>query len=131
MTKSDSPTCLECGSMENIEYHHLSYELEVTVPLCRDCHNEVHKNKSHTLYPVDQRKEATSRDLVWSAVLELLTESDVFKKSDVRQRIAGATSDTTISRALQSMRKMNVIEYDTGSKRYRPGTELDPLRGGS
>lgn len=37
--------CASCGSTENVLTHHLSYEPEITVPLCRSCHGEVHFSK--------------------------------------------------------------------------------------
>jgi len=43
--------CTLCGSENNIEIHHINYEEDETVPLCRDCHNKVHSNPDHSLYP--------------------------------------------------------------------------------
>jgi len=34
--------CASCGSEENLQEHHLSYGPEVTVRICKDCHNKVH-----------------------------------------------------------------------------------------
>lgn len=48
--------CVECGSRKNIEVHHLvyrngkhlwEYSTDELVPLCRECHCKVHKNKNH------------------------------------------------------------------------------------
>lgn len=52
--------CALCGSSENIDVHHLSYEkgkraweypIENFVPLCRECHKKVHGDKNHKFYP--------------------------------------------------------------------------------
>lgn len=34
-----------CGSTENIINHHLSYNPEIEVPLCRSCHGKAHFSK--------------------------------------------------------------------------------------
>jgi len=35
--------CLECGSIENLEYHHEDYSKPLeTVVLCRSCHDALH-----------------------------------------------------------------------------------------
>lgn len=35
-------SCAACGGKEYLQEHHLSYEPEVTVTLCSDCHSKVH-----------------------------------------------------------------------------------------
>jgi len=37
--------CTVCGSEENIQRHHLSYEPEVTIFLCRKCHTLIHRKR--------------------------------------------------------------------------------------
>lgn len=46
------PECIECGSSrkETVE-HHTNYHDDTTVPMCRACHQKVHADKSHPLYP--------------------------------------------------------------------------------
>ena len=39
------PKCSLCGSTANLQRHHISYENDVIVTLCRDCHRAQHKNK--------------------------------------------------------------------------------------
>lgn len=36
--------CASCGSTENLQLHHLSYNPEVKVLLCVECHKKVHKH---------------------------------------------------------------------------------------
>lgn len=52
--------CAICGSKEHIDVHHLSYQkgkraweypIENFIPLCRECHKEVHADKNHKYYP--------------------------------------------------------------------------------
>lgn len=51
--------CIECGSVENLDEHHTSYEPEKTVILCRACHQSVHGADSHRLKPSDDSKDTT------------------------------------------------------------------------
>jgi len=46
--------CASCGSTKNVILHHLSYEPEITVPLCKSCRAYAHhsENKAKT-YPWD------------------------------------------------------------------------------
>ena len=52
--------CAICGRTDNIDVHHLVYrkghltwEYKWTdlIPLCRDCHKDVHKDVCHKFYP--------------------------------------------------------------------------------
>jgi hypothetical protein len=38
-----SKNCAVCGA-ENPQLHHLSYDPEMVIPLCKDCHTKVHKH---------------------------------------------------------------------------------------
>lgn len=62
--------CVECGETEGIDRHHTSYDPEETVPLCRSCHQTVHSDESHELYPND-RPETTVIELTESQKDEL------------------------------------------------------------
>ena len=45
----DTNSCFECGSPEDIEYHHIiPYSLggRRVIPLCGNCHNMVHKGRA-------------------------------------------------------------------------------------
>jgi protein-arginine kinase activator protein McsA len=46
--------CVECGSTDNLQQHHTSYEDDETVTVCRRCHQNIHKNRDHRLYPEDE-----------------------------------------------------------------------------
>ena len=54
--------CAECGEQKNVDEHHISYNPESTVPLCRSCHKKVHADESHPYYP-DDRPEYTTIEL--------------------------------------------------------------------
>jgi hypothetical protein len=44
----DTTSCFECGSMEDIQYHHIiPYSLggRKVIPLCGNCHNMVHRGR--------------------------------------------------------------------------------------
>lgn len=54
------PQCIECGeSGKETVQHHVSYEDDETVPVCRTCHPRIHANSDHPLYPPD-RPDITS-----------------------------------------------------------------------
>lgn len=40
--------CLNCDEIENLEFHHTSYEKREGITLCKQCHTKVHK-KSQSL----------------------------------------------------------------------------------
>lgn len=52
-------SCELCGTGDNVERHHISYAPEETVPLCRSCHQRVHKADAHELKPDDSRGKTT------------------------------------------------------------------------
>jgi len=49
--------CYNCGLEEATLDHHVSYGRDETVPLCRDCHYEVHGDREHPYFPKDSRKD--------------------------------------------------------------------------
>ena len=42
-TKQRDVKCLNCGSMENLHFHHTNYEKREGITLCKDCHNQIHR----------------------------------------------------------------------------------------
>jgi hypothetical protein len=45
----DTTSCFECGSKEDIEYHHIipyAWGGRRVIPLCGNCHNMVHKGRT-------------------------------------------------------------------------------------
>lgn len=51
--------CVECGSTDNIQVHHLvyrkgrhiwEYDVDELIPLCKECHQKIHNDKNHTLH---------------------------------------------------------------------------------
>ena len=57
--------CVDCGTTENLQEHHISYDPEITVTLCVDCHMRRHNNshgvgvgeKKETLKPYREEKK--------------------------------------------------------------------------
>ena len=53
--------CSICGSDKNLIYHHLSYEPEIVVIVCRKCHQAMHRlaeiDKKHQIVIVDWVKQ--------------------------------------------------------------------------
>jgi len=45
--------CIICESNKNVISHHISYDENETVPMCRSCHGKVHNNPDSPYYPVD------------------------------------------------------------------------------
>jgi len=35
--------CVECGEIENLEFHHTNYELDEGFTVCTKCHGELHR----------------------------------------------------------------------------------------
>ena len=51
--------CVECGSTRNLQVHHLvyrkdrhlwEYNVDELIPLCKKCHEKVHKDKNHKFH---------------------------------------------------------------------------------
>ena len=51
--------CVICGKTHNLQIHHLvyrkgrhawEYDVDELIPLCKKCHNEVHKDKNHKFH---------------------------------------------------------------------------------
>jgi len=47
--------CEICGSRENLIVHHISYEKNKTIRVCRNCHGKIHRNKKHQFHPSDKK----------------------------------------------------------------------------
>lgn len=48
------PQCIECGSQQKeTVQHHVSYADDETVPVCHSCHQHIHDDETHPLYPED------------------------------------------------------------------------------
>lgn len=50
--------CLICDTTEKVINHHLSYEPEITIPLCTLCHKHVHLT---TKFPKKPKKEPLTK----------------------------------------------------------------------
>lgn len=49
------PQCIECGSSQKeTVQHHVSYADDETVPVCLSCHQQIHADKDHPLFPEDE-----------------------------------------------------------------------------
>jgi hypothetical protein len=67
--KSRLKTCHLCWKtfeFEEIEFHHISYEPEATVPICGECHTLIHTDEAvrPNLTPEMTRTEAEERGLI-------------------------------------------------------------------
>lgn len=47
--------CKICGSKENLVTHHISYEKNKIIIVCRRCHGEIHRDKEHSFHPSDKK----------------------------------------------------------------------------
>ena len=54
--------CSLCGYEENIEEHHLSYDEDRTMMVCKKCHEDIHHtNKYPELKPIDYPNKYKSK----------------------------------------------------------------------
>ena len=47
-------TCVKCGTDEGLLYHHISYEPEETMVLCRGCHRSEHNKLNKNGTPISK-----------------------------------------------------------------------------
>jgi len=58
-------TCAKCGrggSVTEIHNHHVSYMYDITVPLCADCHEQVHFDDKRGSIPREGHRELDRLD---------------------------------------------------------------------
>jgi len=56
--------CVECEQSDKtarIVQHHTNYQTDSTVPVCDACHQRIHADQSHPLYPVGEPDETSLR----------------------------------------------------------------------
>jgi DNA-directed RNA polymerase subunit RPC12/RpoP len=51
--------CQICGIEKNIDKHHIDYDKEITLNLCRECHNQIHKLKKLIAKPLEKPTKIT------------------------------------------------------------------------
>jgi len=70
--------CVDCGSTENLQEHHISYEPEKTVMLCVNCHKKRHNNNHGVgLAKGQYPRETEEKDIVFGKLPNVKEE---FKK---------------------------------------------------
>jgi len=45
--------CAKCGAVEDLVFHHISYQPEVTKILCRSCHSKHHRSSKRAILERD------------------------------------------------------------------------------
>ena len=53
--------CAECGSTENLQKHHISYNPEIMIDLCVDCHQKRHPH--HGVGPSSYDNKTKLKDI--------------------------------------------------------------------
>ena len=110
-------TCVECGSSNNIDQHHVSYEPEELVPLCRSCHGKVHHDPEHELHP-DDRPSNTVIEITTEQKKELdemkLAPRESYKS--VLDRLLNGDTDTD---------SMQVVPVEDVVGREVPSAQID------
>jgi len=57
--------CSACGTVEKIQQHHISYDPEITIMVCKTCHGEIHhSDKFKNLEPDLSMKEAYKKEVI-------------------------------------------------------------------
>ena len=110
-------TCVECGSSKNIDQHHVSYEPEELVPLCRSCHGKVHHDPEHELHPDDRPS---------NTVIEITTEQK--KKLDEMKLAPRESYKSVVDRLLKGdtdTEAMQVVPVEDVIGREVPQEQLN------
>jgi len=63
--------CLLCGATKNLQIHHVSYEPEITVTLCLECHiMKVHNNEHGTgRAPDSEEDRKIVKSVTWDIII--------------------------------------------------------------
>ena len=110
-------TCVECGSSKNIDQHHVSYEPEELVPLCRSCHGKVHHDPEHELHPDDRPS---------NTVIEITTEQK--KELDEMKLAPRESYKSVLDRLLEGdtdTEPMRVVPVEDVVGREVPSAQID------
>lgn len=83
--------CVECGTDEDIVMHHTDYEEDKTTPVCRGCHQKIHADTDHRLYP-NGLPEVTSIEV----------KDDTYDRLNDRKD-RGVSFDDVVSEALDAL----------------------------
>jgi hypothetical protein len=81
--------CAVCGSTKNVVRHHLSWEPETTMPVCKSCHNRIHRGDLVDYRPTAQppQKERCRRNARYHHEMKLL-DPEYYKKGWAARREA-------------------------------------------
>lgn len=108
----DPSTCYDCGGTEPDVIHHVSYNPEVTVPVCYSCHSTIHRSEEHELDPGEKRDIGESGTQSITATLPTRTVRWL------RDAYPDATSDSQrLGMAVSDARLVREAEVERGGGR--------------
>ena len=78
-------TCLDCGSTKNLQKHHVSYNPEVTIDLCIDCHQKRHPHHGVGVSSFENKLEGNKKDfrMLWKKGVPYKELTNIFDVSIV------------------------------------------------
>jgi hypothetical protein len=97
---SDAKTCAECGAVENVVEHHIQYEPEETVDLCRSCHRVAHENEDHEYHPVEDMPDGFQHEQDNRTAVEVSDQT--WKRLNSRKQL-GQSMDDVVGEALDAI----------------------------
>jgi len=89
--------CTECGQDWGIVQHHIEYESDTTIPVCRRCHGRIHNTQDHPLQPIDAVKGKTTISInarTRRRLQDLKDEYDSY--DDLIQALLGIADETAM-----------------------------------
>jgi len=84
---SNRDECPVCGDVKDLEPHHWSYEPEITIDICRDCHKFIHDDKRVREQSDDWQEECVRRIAVLDVMHNDLETEDYREKYNIPDSI--------------------------------------------
>ena len=58
--------CKSCGLEKPIENHHIDYNTNEMVPLCKQCHINAHNDKTNPFHPKNNNRESNKKTIPYN-----------------------------------------------------------------
>ena len=87
--------CRLCGENGKVEFHHINYKTDTTLPTCKKCHKNLHHNKDlpTTLLlfkPIDKSRQYINSNILGIKIKHpLKTEDELWRKIKSSAALSG------------------------------------------